>query len=169
MKALSTFVERLAFGMHLVSGVLLVSLMLTTIADVVSRMLFKFSDGGVDLTFFGGIEIVSFTLLFAILFSLPYSISRGQVIVDLFTENLNSRAKEFLSGLYIIGLAFLGIGMSIVLYQATNRVIENGETSQDLLIPLGYIYGTAAFASAVLAIRGLFVAMEQIMQSGKTS
>ena len=169
MKMLSKWVERLAYVMHLVAGVLLVGLMATTMADVLTRLLFDLSDGGLDLTFFGGIEIVSYTLLFAILFSLPYSVSRGQVIVDLFTERMSSARKEFLSGFYTLGFGCLGLGMSIGLYEAAHRVAEYGETTQDLLIPLQYIYGLAAFASAVLALRGFMVAAEQILHSGKRS
>ena len=133
---LSKWVERLAYAMHAIAGVLLVSLMLTTMADVLSRMLFNLSDGGIDYTFFGGIEIVSYTLLFAILFSSALFSQQGQVIVDLFTEHMSSRKKEFLSGFYTIGFGFLGLGMCIGLYDAMQRVAENGETTQDLLIPL---------------------------------
>lgn len=164
---LSKWVERLAYVMHMIAGVLLVSLMLTTMADVLTRLLFKLTDGSLDFTFYGGIEIVSYTLLFSILFTLPYSVSRGQVIVDLFTERMDSRKKEFLSGFFIIGFGFLGLGMFIGLYEATHRVAEYGETTQDLLIPLSYLYGTAAFASAVLALRGFIIAIEQMLHSGK--
>lgn len=167
MNALMKWVERLAYVMHVVAGILLVSLMLTTMADVLTRLLFNLSDGSLDLTFFGGIEIVSYTLLFSILFSLPYSVSRGQVIVDLFTESMSSRKKEFLAGFYTIGFGFLGLGMCIGLYEAAQRVAENGETTQDLLIPLNYPYGLAAFASGVLAIRGFLVAFEQIRNAGR--
>ena len=169
MKMLSKWVERLAYVMHAIAGVLLVSLMLTTMADILSRLLFSLSDGVIDLTFFGGIEIVSYTLLFSILFSLPYSVSRGQVIVDLFTEDMSSRKKEFLSGFYTIGFGFLGLGMCIGLYEAMHRVAENGETTQDLLIPLYYIYGIAAFASAVLALRGFLVAINQMMAGSRSA
>lgn len=161
--------ERLAFGMYVIAGILLVSLMLTTMADVFTRILFKLSDSRIDLSFFGGIEIVRYTLLFAILFSLPHSVSRGQVIVDLFTEHMSTKKKGFLAGFYTLGFGFLGLAMCFGWYNAALRVTEFGETTQDLLIPLQYLYATAAFASAILAIRGFLVGLEKMMHPGCTS
>ncbi|MCB2101874.1 MAG: TRAP transporter small permease [Rhodobacterales bacterium] len=169
MRTLMTLAHRLAHGLHLVSGVLLVVMVVTVLVDVATRTVFGASGGTIDLTFRGGVEIVSYSLLFMVLFALPYSVNRGQVIVDLFTENLPERTKDVLNAVYLLGFALLGFGMSVRFYDAVFRTIESGETSQDLLIPLYYLYAVVAAATAILGVRALLVALEQVLDSGKRS
>lgn len=160
--------HRVAHAMHVVSGILLLVMMFTVLVDVVTRTLFGASGGRIDLTFRGSVEIVSYGLLFMVLFALPYSVSRGQVIVDLFTEQLSDRLKAVLSGVYTFGFGLLGLGMSIRFFEATARVAETGETTQDLLIPMQYIYAVTAVATLVLAVRGTLVAIQELRESGRS-
>lgn len=169
MAAIFAMARRLAHAMHLVSGFLLVVMVVVVLVDVLGRFTFGVTSGAVDMTFRGGIEIVRYSLLFMVLFALPYSVNRGQVIVDLFTENLSGRVKSILSGVYLIGFGLLGCGMAVRFYEAIWRTVETGETSQDLLIPLYYIYGLAAIATAVLGLRGMLVALEHIIGNRKAS
>lgn len=157
-------VNRVARWMHVVSGALLITMMVTVLLDVSSRALFGATDGSIDLTFVGAVEIVSYALLFMVLFTLPYSVSRGQVIVDLFTENLREKWKTALSGLYMLGFGMLGLAMTLRFYEAIWRVADSGETTQDLLIPMSYIYTVTTFASAILALRGFGVAIEELIK-----
>lgn len=159
--------HRLSHGMHMISGVFLVGIMTTVIVDVLTRTLFKFTDGSVNLTFPGGVEIVKYGLLFMVLFTLPYSVNRGQVVVEFFTENMSERRKSLLEGIFLIGFGFLGTGMAIRFFEATGRTFSEGLTTQDLLIPVFYIYATATFAAAVLGLRGFLVAIEEIIDSRK--
>ncbi len=165
MSFIHDIVKKVSHLMHILSGILLISMMLITMADIFSRMIFNGTDGSVDVTFLGGIELISYSLLFMVLFSLPYSVSRGQVIVDLFTEGMSDRLKEFLLGFYTFGFGLLGLGMTYGLYESMQRVAENGETSQDLLIPMSYIYGLAIIPAAMLAVRGFLVSFERIAKS----
>ncbi len=165
MKFIYQLVKKLSYLMHDLSGVLLVSMMLVTMADIFSRMIFNASDGKIDVTFLGGIEMISYGLLFMVLFSLPYSVSRGQVIVDLFTEGMSERMKEFLTGFYTFGFGLLGVGISYGLYTSMLRVMEDGETTQDLLIPMSYVYGLALIPAATLAVRGFLVSFERMANS----
>ena len=167
MKTIMNAAHRVAHAMHVVSGILLLVMMFTVLVDVVTRTLFGASGGRIDFTFRGGVEIVSYGLLFMVLFTLPYSVSRGQVIVDLFTEQLSDRLKAVLSGVYTFGFGLLGLGMSIRFFEAAQRVAETGETTQDLLIPMHYIYAITALATAVLALRGILVAIQELRESGK--
>lgn len=169
MKLLVDAAYRVAQAMYHIAGVLLIVMMLIILADVVSRSLFGFTGGAVDVTFLGGIEMVNYTLLFTILFTLPYAVSKGQVIVDLFTNNLSERVKGVLAGVYTFGFGLLGIGMTTRFVEAAERVAMTGESTQDLLIPLSYIYGVTAFATGVLAVRGVLVALQQIMESVRAS
>lgn len=165
MDAIMRAARRLAFYLHWVSGVLLIVMMVTILLDVASRAIFGASKGSVDFTFNGGVEIVSYSLLFCILFALPYSVRRGQVTVDLFTGGLSERVKGILAGIYTLGFGLLGLGMSVRFYNAVGRLQDTGETTQDLLIPMFYIYAVATFAAVVLTIRGLLVAVQQFMDS----
>ncbi|WP_211100216.1 TRAP transporter small permease [Azospirillum halopraeferens] len=169
MKLLADAAFRVAQAMYHIAGVLLILMMLIVLADVVSRSVFGFTRGSVDFTFLGGIELVNFTLLFTILFTLPYAVSKGQVIVDLFTNNLSERVKGVLAGIYTLGFGLLGIGMTTRFVEAAQRVALTGESTQDLLIPLTYIYGATAFATGVLAVRGVLVAVQQISESVRAS
>lgn len=167
MKNIMNAASSIAFVMHILSGVLLVSMMFTIIADVISRAVYRASDGSIDFTFFGGIELVSYGLLYMILFSFPYSVSRSQVIVDFFTENMSEKTKSILAGIYTCGFGLLGLAMTIRFINAVERVALTGETTQDLLIPMTYIYGITAIATSMLAVRGFLVGIEQIIESRK--
>lgn len=168
MKALAQIVHRVSYAMHLVSGALLIAMMVVVLADIVSRTMFGASGGAIDLTFRGGVELVSYGLLFLVLFALPYSVTRGQVIVDLFTEKLSTRTNAILAGIYTLGFGLLGVGMSIRFIEAVGRVAQSGETTQDLLIPLTWMYGVTAFATVMLALRGLVVGVQQVFESGES-
>ena len=147
--------------MHVLSGILLIGMMVTVLLDVISRGVFGASGGEIDFTFQGGVEIVSYGLLFMVLFTLPHSVSRSQIVVDLFTEAMSARLKAVLAGIYTFGFGLLGIGMAVRFFQAVGRVAE---TTQDLLIPMTFIYGATAFATTVLALRGILVALRQLQK-----
>lgn len=164
VKPITEAVRRLALAMHVLSGILLIGMMVTVLADVVTRGLFGASGGRVDFTFRGGVEIVSYGLLFMVLFTLPFSVSRSQVILDLFTDGMSERLKALLAGIYTFGFGLLGTGMAVRFFESLGRVAETGETTQDLLIPMTFVYGAAAFATSVLAVRGLLVAVGLLQQ-----
>lgn len=165
MRPIMDFARKIAFYMHWAGGVLLIVMMLTILLDVVSRAVFGATKGSVDFTFNGGVEIVSYSLLFCILFALPYSVRRGQVIVDLFTGNMSEQLKGILAGVYTLGFALLGLGMTVKFYEAVGRLNDTGETTQDLLIPMSYIIAVACFAAFMLMVRGFLVAIQQFMDS----
>lgn len=169
MQTIMEMARKLAYAMHVVSGFFLIAMMVTVLLDVITRSLFGMTEGSLDLTFIGGVEIVSYSLLFTILFALPHSIQRGQVIVDLFTEQMSERLKSILAGVYTLGFGMLGLGMTIRFYEAVGRLSSSGETTQDLLIPMSYLFAMATFAVAVLALRGLLVALQQFLNSGRSS
>jgi TRAP-type C4-dicarboxylate transport system permease small subunit len=162
MKTLINLVNRAAHIAHLGAGFVLVSMMFITLADVITRAVFNFTDGSVDLTFVGGIELIKFGLLFAILLTLPHSVAKSQVIVDLFTEKMNQRLKIYLEAFYNLGFALLGAGMSVRFFEAIESAYLTRETTQDLQIPLQYIYVGVVIATALLAVRALIIAGELV-------
>lgn len=161
MKQIAHLIDAIAFWMMQLSGVVIVTMMVTVLLDVTTRFLFGVTDGGIDLTFIGGIEIIKFGLLFTILYSLPYCVDRSQVVVDLFTERLSERKKAFLEGIYFLGYMLLALGMTIRFFEAVHAANMTGETTQDLLMPMSYIYAATVFGTAMLGIRALLTAQRR--------
>lgn len=141
--------------MHRISGALLIFMMMVTVADICTRIIFESSSGNIDIGFIGAIELVRYSLLIIILFTLPYSINNSHVEVDLFTANLSERAKSNLSGFYNFGFSLLGGAMSFRFYEASKMAYLTGETSTDLAIPLYILYSISCFATSILAARAL--------------
>ena len=54
---------RILYGMHMISGLILVSMMFVTLADVIARKAFSLSGGTIDFTFIGGVELIKYGLL----------------------------------------------------------------------------------------------------------
>ncbi|MGB0696522.1 MAG: TRAP transporter small permease subunit [Rhodospirillaceae bacterium] len=167
MRRLMDWAHRLAHAMHIIAGAMLVGMVVVVIVDVMTGLLFRATGGAVDITFYGGVELVKYSLLIMVLFSLPYSVARGQVIVDLFTENLPERIKGILSAVYIFGFGLLGLGMAIGFTENALDPSNHYQTTQDLQIPLYLFQWVAAFGAAVLALRGFLVAYEYFLESGK--
>ncbi len=159
--------DRIAGAMRIGSGMLLTSMMLVTLCDVLSRALFSATDGTLDLTFTGGVELVSYGMLFMVLLAFPYGVDKGQVIVDLFTERFRTRTKLRLEGLYMTGFAALSIGMTIRFFEVAGRMKRSGEVTQDLLIPLHLVYTLASCALAFLALRCVLLALDCFLTEGK--
>ena len=166
MAIISRLVGRLTFIMHTISGIVLISMMFVTLADVLSRALFEGTNGKVDFTFIGGVELIKYGLLLTVLFALPHSLSRSQVIVDLFTDTFKTRTKSLLEGFYMLCFTLLASGMSYRFFHAIGEANQSGETTQDLLIPLYYFYAVSSFATAVLALAAL-VASSQLFFHGR--
>jgi len=159
MITFSKLFKQVTHTMHMMSGVVLISMMFITLTDVFTRTMFKLTDGTFDFTFIGGIELTKYGLLFVVLFSLPYSVGRSQVIVDLFTDNLSGRIKVILEGIFMLGFVALGGGMCSRFYHAAVQSQMTGETTQDLLIPLYYLYGLSAFATGMLAVAAMLISL----------
>ena len=154
--------KRISYAMYVLSGMLLVAMMFITLADVLSRGLFQVTSGVLDLTFIGGVELIKYALLMVVLFSFPHSLNRAQVVVDLFTEDLSNRAKNALQVVYMTGFMLLALGMSYRFYHAIAQSLRSGETTQDLLIPMYYLYGVSFFATAMLALSALRCALHYL-------
>lgn len=162
MTALRNLINQIANAMHMLSGVLLISMMLVTLIDVLTRTLYGLSDGAIALTFIGGVELIKYGLLFTILFTLPQSVGDSQVVVDLFTDRMSERAKIYLESFYLLGFALLGAGMTYRFYDAIEGAILSGETTQDLMIPMPWVYRIVVFATAMLTLRCLLLTWDLI-------
>ncbi|HZJ91762.1 MAG TPA: TRAP transporter small permease subunit [Thiopseudomonas sp.] len=155
MGALTRVANSIAMMMYRLSGVLIFIMMLLIVSDVTVRTLFSLSDGSIDLTFTGGIELVNFSLLFSMLFAFPHAVDKGQIVVDLFTQQMDASRLRFFTGAYTICFGFLGGALCWRFIEGGISAGESGELTQDLLIPLSGIYYIGAIALSMLAVRGL--------------
>ncbi|HAY48636.1 TRAP transporter small permease subunit [Thalassospira sp.] len=159
--------DRIAKAMRIGSGVLLVFIMTVTLVDVIARTIFAATNGGIDVTFTGAVELVSYGMMAMVLLAFPYGVDKGQVIVDLFTDNLRRRTKMILEAVYMFGFAALSSGMTVRFFEVAGRMRRSGESSQDLLIPLHIVYSLASCALAFLALRCTLLAIDYLVSGAK--
>lgn len=138
---------------------LLMAMIAVVLADIASRTLFRLTEGALDLTFRGGVELVGLGLLFTLLCALPRAVESGQVVVDHLTRDLSPIRRRRLEGFYALGFAALGAVMARHAGLDIKSAARAGETTQDLLIPLAPIHAAEAIAAAVLAAAALRVAV----------
>lgn len=162
MHTLIDWTRKVAFGLNMVAGGILVATMLVVLLEILIRTLFGITGGRLDITFHGSFELVRWGLLFTLAFCMPYSLPRAQVVVDLFTDNMSEWMKEKLAGLYTLLFGVFGFLMSYLMIESAHGAIATGETSQDLLIPMQYIYSITAVGMFMLGLRGFTVAYEQL-------
>jgi TRAP-type mannitol/chloroaromatic compound transport system permease small subunit len=161
MKWLIKAVDGLALVLYWISGFLLVVMMLSVVFDVVSRGLFAATDGNVDITFVGGIELVKYSLLFSMICAFPYAVDKGQIVVDLFTQGWSDRTQRWTDGFYTLCFGIFGGLLCWRFALAGEEAEMSGELTQDLLMPMSPIYWVASFALAVLALRGVVSGLAQ--------
>ncbi|MBM7456625.1 TRAP-type C4-dicarboxylate transport system permease small subunit [Oceanisphaera litoralis] len=164
MAVLTRIADFIALLMYRLAGVLIIFMMLVVVADVAARALFAVTAGGLDLTFVGGIELVKFSLLFSMLFAFPHAVDKGQIVVDLFTQQMDETRLRFFTGGYTICFGFLGGALCWRFFEAAHSATQTGELTQDLLLPLSNIYYVAALALAMLAARGLLAGQATLFQ-----
>jgi len=165
MSRFASVVDAISRVMLLISSFMITAMMLIVLAEVSTRALFGFTDGGVDLTFTGGIELVRFALLFSILYALPWNVDRSQVVVDLFTNNLSERAIAVLQALCFFGYFLLALAMSLRFWGSIGQAHLTGETTQDLSMPMSYIYAATFVGTMMLCLRSLIVAGRRIREA----
>ncbi|MBB5321727.1 TRAP transporter small permease [Marinobacter oulmenensis] len=165
MSRFASIVDAISRVMLLVSGFMITAMMLVVLAEVSTRALFGLTDGSLDLTFNGGIEIARFALLFAILYALPCNVDRSQVVVDLFTNTLSDRSIAVLQSICFIGYGLLALAMSYRFWGSVGHSYGSGETTQDLNIPMFYIYAATLVGTGMLCLRSGLVAVRRIREA----
>ncbi|MCD1279494.1 TRAP transporter small permease [Psychrobacter sp. CCUG 69069] len=149
---LSTLISRLC---QFIGGISLIIIVLTTMLDVTARYIFKLTGGELGFTVKGGVEIVSYFMLFALLAAFAAFVERSQIIVDVFTQKMLQSIKGYLMGLFMLGFFFIGVVFTWGLYESAIDALEYGKVTQDLRISMMPIYAISAFLSLLLAIRSL--------------
>ncbi len=149
---ISQFIGRMC---EFIGGISLIIIVLATIADVVSRYIFKLTGGEFGFTIKGSVEIVSYFMLFALLSAFAAYVERSQIIVDVFTQKMPQAVKGYMMGTFMMGFFLIGIVFTWGLYESAVDAVHFGKVTQDLRISMMPIYALSAFLSMLLAIRAL--------------
>ena len=127
-------------------GIFLLALTLVTVLDVTLR-------SGFNSPILGGRDIAQFFLIIVVSASIAYSArSGGQVVVELFGENLNATLKKWID----IVMKFIGFVMLLILAWHLSvsgfDAAEFGEASGTLQISYGPFMHISAFGMLLYAI-----------------
>jgi TRAP-type C4-dicarboxylate transport system permease small subunit len=149
------YVEILARIFALLGGLILVAVALMSVASVLGRALF-----GVPIT--GDFELVQMGSAIAVAAFLPYcQMRRGHVIVDFFTHSVAPATRRVLDG---IGALVLCACIALIAWRTLLGALalkQNEETSMLLGVPIWYAYAAIAPSLILLAVAGLYTALNQ--------
>lgn len=149
----------LALACRVVAGMALVAMLGVTIADVGTRYLARLTEGAIALRVSGGVELVSYLMLCALLAAMAANVEKSQVVVEAFSHGLSPAIKHRLHGVYLLGFAALGLILFLGLLDSAEAAARHGEVTQDLRLPMGPIYTAAAVLSLLLGVRSLIHAL----------
>ncbi len=166
MEALSRFSGWIAKVCQFIGGISIVLTVVVTMTDVVTRYLFKLTQGGFGFTVKGSVELVSYLMLFALLASFAAYVERSQIIVDIFTQKLPHKIKAFLMGVFMMVFAVVSVFFVMGFYELTHDAMEYGNVTQDLRISMTPIYIFGGFLSVLLTIRS-FIESINIFRTGE--
>lgn len=136
-----------------IGGIGLFSVMMITVTDVITRLLFSLTSGGVDLTIIGSVELVSYLMLLSLLATMAANVEKSQVVVEAFTHKISEENKQRIAGVYLLGFCALGGLLAWGLWEEGVNASQFGEVTQDLAIPKGPIYKISALLSIIFALR----------------
>lgn len=146
----SDFISKLC---QLIGSLSIIISVLATVVSVLTRYLFKLTNGEFGFVMQGGIEIVSYCMLFSLLAAFAAYVERSQIIVDIFTHKLPKTIKAYMMGIFLLGFSVIGAIFALGLYESAIDAKEVGTFTQDLRIPLMPIYAFSSFLSVLLCIR----------------
>ncbi|GAA0315394.1 TRAP transporter small permease [Psychrobacter aestuarii] len=138
-----------------IGGLSLIIIVMMTMVDVVTRYIFKLTDGSFGFTVKGTVEIVSYFMLFALLAAFAAFVERSQIIVDIFTQKMPQAIKGYLMAIFMFGFFAIGMVFAWGLYESGMDALEYGKVTQDLSISMMPIYMVSAVLSLLLAVRAL--------------
>lgn len=147
------WIERASLCCAMIGGVILMAIAVMTVVSVIGRAVF-----GQPVP--GDIEITQYAVAVAISAFLPHCLfSGGNLIVDFFTANAKASTRQVLDTVGALTLAF---AMAIFAWRTlvgTFAVMNAGETSMIIGMPLWWTYAGMApcFVLATLAALALAV------------
>lgn len=176
---MKTAIERLARGMAVLGGVVMVALVLLTCVSVLGRglnsmghsgWLIALAQGFADWLIASGVgpvtgdfELVEAGIAFSIFAFLPIcQLYAGHATVDVFTSRMSDKANAWL-------IAFWDMILTLVIWLITWRLfaglldkLGNGETSFLLQFPIWWAYAASFLAALVASVTALYCVIGRV-------
>lgn len=176
---MKTAIERLARGMAVLGGVVMVALVLLTCVSVLGRglnsmghsgWLTSLAQGFADWLIASGVgpvtgdfELVEAGIAFSIFAFLPIcQLYAGHATVDVFTSRMSDKANAWL-------IAFWDVVLTLVIWLITWRLfaglldkLGNGETSFLLQFPVWWAYAASFVAALVASVTALYCSVGRV-------
>lgn len=145
-------VRAITAAFNTLAALAVVFMMLNVTGTVLMRIVHAMTGGAVNLIWQGSIEMAVLSLTVVVFAALHGAFLVGAIKVDLFTEWLPPAAQRVIDGLYGLLYALFSGAMAWRFSQAMATTYQRGDATQDLLIPMFYIYAFLAVACAALAV-----------------
>jgi TRAP-type C4-dicarboxylate transport system permease small subunit len=148
--------KRIALWFAVVGGAAACALAMMTVVSVVSRAL-------VSKPIPGDVELTQMGIALCISLCLPWCQLHGaNIIVDFFTEKLPRRASRGLDGIGSILLAVMCLLLSARTAAGALAVMEAGETTMIIGLPMWWAYAMLAPGLALTALIALWQGQRQL-------
>lgn len=120
--------------------------------NVVARIVFDLSGATLNLMIPGAIEQASYVLGLVAIASLGAAMPAGMITVDLITERLPASLRAGLARIWYAVVLILALVLMWLLVHETAALAARGEETQDLRLPMAWMYGMFSFEFLVLAL-----------------
>ena len=174
-------VERLAHGLAVAGGLVLVVLVLMTCVSVLGRGLNTLGNSDWLNALAGGFanwligtgvgpvegdfEVVESGIAFVIFCFLPIcQLYGGHAAVDVFTSLMPGGINKILQTLWEIVLAGVLILITVQLFEGTMDKFNNGQTSFLLQYPVWWAYGASFIVAVITSLVSVYCAVARVME-----
>tara|TARA_R110000868_G_scaffold4171_6_gene25865 strand:- start:13708 stop:14196 length:489 start_codon:yes stop_codon:yes gene_type:complete len=152
VEAVIRFFDKVAF-------VALVCMLFVVVASVLGRLVFDLSGGELQWVIPGSVELASYSLLMMVFASLPRAATHGLVSVELLIDKFPDCVKRGLERVWHLLLAAFAAVVGWLFFGTMEEMIDRGDRSQDLGIPLYLFYGALAVCCGAIVLTGLWLAL----------
>ncbi|MCL4747034.1 MAG: TRAP transporter small permease [Burkholderiaceae bacterium] len=159
-------VTLLAGAFNALAGAALVFMLLNVAGTIVARLIHALSGGALNMIWRGSYELAVLALTVVVFASLHRAFVVGAIRIELFTDFMPQSVKRVIDGVF--GLVY-GVFAAAMTWRFTHAVAvtyERGDATQDLLLPLYWIYLFLATASGALTVVAIGWSLAAI--AGKT-
>lgn len=158
IKAFTNAFETVSKWLAILGGIVLVGMSAITVVSVAGRYLFS-------SPIVGDTEITQMFTAVAVALSLPYChIRYGNVLVDVFTSNLNPRTIIKLDFIGSLLLSVLLAIMAVQAYKGGLDAMQYGNETMMLRMKEWWFYLTIAFGCGLTSIAGVVVCLRQTLE-----
>ncbi|MGY6709245.1 MAG: TRAP transporter small permease [Rhizobiaceae bacterium] len=130
----------------------LAALFAVVASSVGARALFNLTSGRINLLVAGAIEMSAYLLLITVFAALPASLGAGMIRVDTFVGLFPRWLQKLLERIWSLLFVILAVLLVYLFWQQTATAAARGYTTQDLRIPLYFIYAIATLQCVGLSI-----------------